>query len=828
MNTSLSSSECTTTAGCAFQGGRVLKFGGTSVGTPASIRNVKRIVEAAAGPVIVVVSALGGVTDRLLALSQQAKAGGEDYRTGVEELRARHQEMIDTVIDKEKRKALSLRINALIDELASILHGVSLIQDLPAKTSDAIVAYGERLSSLICADLIAGAQHFDARMIIKTRRKEEKHVVDFDETNALICSTFAAGGPVSVVGGFIAADAVSGATTNLGRGGSDYTAAIIAAAMDAEALEIWTDVDGFMTADPRVIPTAYTIDELTYSEAMELCNFGAKVVYPPTIYPVCAKNIPIFVKNTFNPSARGSVIRSNARQSERPIRGISSVNEMSMVTVSGPSMVGVIGVNRRIFDTLARGGISVFMVAQTSSETSTSMCVTPQDGPRACALLDAEFARERAEGAMNPAMLTENLATVAAVGEGMKHTPGIAGKLFSVLGKNGINTYAMAFGALEMNLSFVVDRNCLRKSLNVIHDSFFLSEYQEINLFLCGTGTVGGSLLQQIAAQREVLLREHSLKLNLVGVCGRSHSAFSREGIDPAHYREAMEQGGKGGVTEMVREILAMNIFNSVFVDCTADEEVAASYEELLSHNVNVVAANKVAASSDFERYARLKNTARERGVKFLFETNVGAGLPIINTINDLRSSGDNILRIEAVLSGTLNFVFNTLSAEVTLSQAVRQAKEMGYSEPDPRIDLSGRDVIRKLTILARESGYRVEVDEVVCRNFIPEELLAGSLEDFWKRLPELDAQFEAERQRLVAEGKRWRFVATWEGGRGSVGLKEVPMTHPFYDLEGSNNIILLTTERYREYPMLIQGYGAGAAVTAAGVFADIMRVANV
>ena len=379
-----------------------------------------------------------------------------------------------------------------------------------------------------------------------------------------------------------------------------------------------------------------------------------------------------------------------------------------------------------------------------------------------------------------------------------------------------------------MNLSFVVDRNCLRKSLNVIHDSFFLSEYQEINLFLCGTGTVGGSLLQQIAAQREVLLREHSLKLNLVGVCGRSHAAFSREGIDPAHYREAMEQGGKGGVAEMVREILAMNIFNSVFVDCTADEEVAACYEELLSHNVNVVAANKVAASSDFEEYARLKNTARERGVKFLFETNVGAGLPIIHTINDLRSSGDNILRIEAVLSGTLNFVFNTLSAEVTLSQAVRQAKEMGYSEPDPRIDLSGRDVIRKLTILARESGYRVEVEEVVCRNFIPEELLAGTLEEFWKRLPELDARFEAERQRLVAEGKRWRFVATWEGGRGSVGLKEVPTTHPFYDLEGSNNIILLTTERYREYPMLIQGYGAGAAVTAAGVFADIMRVANV
>lgn len=811
-----------------FSHGHVLKFGGSSVGTPDSILRVKTIVEAARRPLIVVVSALGGVTDALIGLSETARQGGSAYREGLDALRERHHNMIDAVIPQEKRAPLLAEIDLLLDELASILYGVSLIQDLPAKTADAIVTYGERLSSVICATLIDDARHYDSRTFIKTRRKDKKHVVDFDETNAFVCQTFVDLDRIAVVGGFIASDCESGAATHLGRGGSDYTAAIIAAALDAEALEIWTDVDGFMTADPRVIPTAYTIDELTYNEAMELCNFGAKVVYPPTIYPVCTKNIPIYVKNTFNPTIPGSVIRRDAKHSERPIRGISSVNEMSLVTVSGPSMVGVIGVNRRIFAKLAEGGISVFMVAQTSSETSTSMCVTPQDGPRACRILDAEFAREIQDGAMNPARLTENLATVAAVGEGMKHTPGIAGKLFGVLGRNGINTYAMAFGALEMNLSFVVDRNQLRKSLGVIHDSFFLSEYQEVNLFLCGTGTVGGSLLRQIAAQRDTLLREQRLKLNLIGVCGRTHSAFDRNGIDPAHAHEAMEAGGTGGVDEMVDEILDMNLFNSVFVDCTAGEEVAAQYERLLAHNVAVVAANKVAASSDYAHYARLKNTARERGVKFLFETNVGAGLPIIHTINDLRTSGDTILRIEAVLSGTLNFVFNTLSASVPLSEAVRRAKEMGYSEPDPRIDLSGTDVIRKLTILARESGYQVETTDIERRDFIPESLFRGSLDEFWQGLPALDAAFETERQRLVAEGKCWRFVATWENGRGSVGLKEVAQDHPFYNLEGSNNIILLTTERYREYPMLIQGYGAGADVTAAGVFADIMRVANV
>ena len=805
-----------------------MKFGGSSVGTAAPIRNLKRIVEESDCPVIVVVSALGGVTDQLLHATRLASTGDAAYVAELDALTERHHQMVADVIAPERQARLIASIDALIAELRSILHGVCLIQDLTPKTADAIVAYGERLSSLIVAQLIDGARHYDSRRFIKTLPQTTRHLVDFETTNRLVREAFADRPDVAVTGGFIATDAASGVTTNLGRGGSDYTAAIIAAALDADSLEIWTDVDGFLTADPRIIPNAFTIDQLSYAEAMELCNFGAKVVYPPTIYPVCQKNIPIYVKNTFRPEARGTVIRRDAAQSERPIRGISSVNDMSMVTVSGPSMVGVIGVNRRIFTTLAKGGISVFMVAQNSSETSTSICVTPAEAQQAAHLLDAEFAAEIADGAMNPALILDGQASVAVVGERMRHKAGIAGQIFSVLGRNGISISAAAMGGKEMNLSFVVDRKLLRKTLNVLHDSFFLSEHEELNLFVCGTGTVGGSLLEQIAAQREKLFKERGLKLNVVGIGGRSHAAFCRDGIDPARFREALAEGGTGGVDRMMREIEEMNIFNSVFVDCTASPEVASQYLRLLRHNVNIVAANKIAASSAYDNYHLLKQTARDRGVKYLFETNVGAGLPIISTINDLRGSGDRILRMEAVLSGTLNYVFNTISADIPLSQAVRMAQENGYSEPDPRIDLSGKDVIRKLVILARESGYRVDVDDIEARLFIPHELFDGSLEAFWQQLPALDERFEAERRRLESEGKRWRFVAEWDGGHGNVGLKEIAQGHPLYDLEGSNNILLLTTERYNAYPMLIQGYGAGAAVTAAGVFADIMRVANV
>lgn len=634
---------------------------------------------------------------------------------------------------------------------------------------------------------------------------------------------------VALVPGFISTDKNSGEVTNLGRGGSDYTASIIAASLNAASLEIWTDVDGFMTADPRVISTAYTINELSYVEAMELCNFGAKVVYPPTIYPVCHKNIPILIKNTFNPEAPGTIIKQEVDSGSKAIKGISSINDTTLITVTGLGMVGVIGVNFRIFKALAQNGISVFMVSQASSENSTSIGVRNQDAALACEVLNEEFAKEIEMGEISPVVAEMNLATIAIVGENMKHTPGIAGKLFGTLGRNGISVIACAQGASETNISFVVEAKSLRKSLNVIHDSFFLSEYQVLNLFICGTGTVGGSLIEQIRCQQQKLMQERGLKLKVVGIADGHRALFTRAGIDLAAYREEMEEKGIPSSAAVLHdEIIGMNIFNSVFVDCTASAEVASLYKEFLMHNISVVAANKIAASSDYSIYSELKQIARRRGVKFLFETNVGAGLPIINTINDLINSGDKILKIEAVLSGTLNYIFNKISADVPFSQTIKMAQEERYSEPDPRIDLSGKDVIRKLVILAREAGYKLEQTDVEKHLFVPSDFFEGPLEEFWKKVPSLDADFEARRRKLESENKRWRFVAKLENGKGSVSLQEVDSKHPFYGLEGSNNIILLTTERYKEYPMMIQGYGAGASVTAAGVFADIMSIANI
>ena len=838
---------------------KVLKFGGTSVGSIESILSLKRIVEAEEKPVIVVVSALGGITDKLIATSRLALQGDEQWKREFEAMRLRHLNMIDTLFkEQDKNQRLTDTINSLFEELKSIYYGVFLIHDLSAKTEAAIVSYGERLSSHIVANLIRGGVRMNSRDFIRTVKKQGKHVLDAELTNQLVKQAFpfaatvsqptgkgaegaqavqaalgtlgaqganAAQAAVAVVPGFIARDRDTNETTNLGRGGSDYTAAIIAAALDAEVLEIWTDVDGFMTADPRVIKTAYTINELSYVEAMELCNFGAKVVYPPTIYPVCVKNIPIRVKNTFNPEHPGTLIKQKIENDSKPIKGISSISGSTLITVTGLSMVGVIGVNRRIFSTLAQNGISVFMVSQASSENSTSIGVRDEDAPQAVEVLNQEFAKEIETGAMFPMHAESGLATIAIVGENMKHTPGIAGKLFGTLGRSGISVIACAQGASETNISFVVAGKYLRKSLNVLHDSFFLSEYKVLNLFICGIGTVGGNLIEQIRSQYETLKETRQLKLNVVGIASSKKAIFNRDGIDLSNYREQLQDSD---ISTLKREVIGMNIFNSVFVDCTASEQVASLYQDFLDHNISVVTANKIAASSAYENYARLKQTAMKRGVKFLFETNVGAGLPIIGTINDLLNSGDKILRIEAVLSGTLNFIFNTISKEIPFSETVRLAKEKGYSEPDPRIDLCGKDVIRKLVILTREAGYKVEQEDVEKHLFMPDAFFEGSLDAFWKNLPSLDADFEARRQELDKEQKRWRFVAKMEGGKTSVSLEAVGPRHPFYGLEGSNNIVLLTTERYKEYPMLIQGYGAGAGVTAAGVFANIMSIANI
>ena len=820
---------------------KVLKFGGTSVGSIESILSLKRIVEAEKTPVIVVVSALGGITDKLIATSRLALQGDEQWKHEFEAMRLRHLDMIDTLFkEQDKNQQLTDTINSLFDELKSIYYGVFLIHDLSPKTEAAIVSYGERLSSHIVAALIRGGKRMNSRDFIRTVKKQGKHVLDAELTNQLVkeafqCAATLSQPTVAVVPGFIARDRDTNETTNLGRGGSDYTAAIIAAALDAEVLEIWTDVDGFMTADPRVIKTAYTINELSYVEAMELCNFGAKVVYPPTIYPVCVKNIPIRVKNTFNPEHPGTMIKQKIENDSKPIKGISSISGTTLITVTGLSMVGVIGVNRRIFSTLAQNGISVFMVSQASSENSTSIGVRDEDANQAVDVLNQEFAKEIETGAMFPMHAESGLATIAIVGENMKHTPGIAGKLFGTLGRSGISVIACAQGASETNISFVVDGKYLRKSLNVLHDSFFLSEYKVLNLFICGIGTVGGNLIEQIRSQYETLKETRQLKLNVVGIASSKKAIFNRDGIDLSNYREQLQDSN---IANLKNEVIGMNIFNSVFVDCTASDQVASLYQDFLDHNISVVTANKIAASSAYDNYARLKQTALKRGVKFLFETNVGAGLPIIGTINDLLNSGDKILRIEAVLSGTLNFIFNTISKEIPFSETVRLAKEKGYSEPDPRIDLCGKDVIRKLVILTREAGYKVEQEDVEKHLFMPDAFFEGSLDDFWKNLPSLDTDFEVRRQELDKEQKRWRFVAKMETIPGSennektfstsVSLEAVGPRHPFYGLEGSNNIVLLTTERYKEYPMLIQGYGAGAGVTAAGVFANIMSIANI
>ena len=810
---------------------KVLKFGGTSVGSVNSILNVKKIVESITEPVVVVISALGGVTDKLLLTSSLASKGDSAYRHEFSEIVARHRDLINGVVPDECRAETLKHTDAVFEELENIFRGVFLIKDLSAKTSDIIVSYGERLSSYILSRVIKDATLYDSRKFIKTIRHFNKHIVDFEITNKLIRETFESMPKVALLPGFISSNKDDDEISNLGRGGSDYTAAILATALNASIMEIWTDVDGFMTADPKVISSAYVIDRLSFTEAMELCNFGAKVIYPPTIYPVYHKNIPIRIRNTFNLEAPGTYI-SDERSSvsnKAIIKGISSISDTCLITVQGLGMVGVIGVNYRIFRTMAKNGISVFMVSQASSENNTTLAVKTEDAAAAAKALNEEFAAERALGEINDAKVEHELATVAIVGENMKYTPGVAGKLFGTLGRAGISVIACAQGASETNISFVIKREYLRKALNSIHDSFFLSEYKVLNLFIAGVGTVGGKLLKQIRIQQSTLTEQNSLNLRVAGIANSTKRLIDRDGLNLENCIEELKTNGTpSNSDDLRREILAMNIFNAVFVDCTASEEIAGLYEELLSNNVSVVAANKIAASSSYDKYLKLKDIARQRDIKYLFETNVGAGLPIINTMNALINSGDHILRLEAVLSGSLNFIFNTLSTEIPLSRAIMMAKEALYAEPDPRIDLSGKDVIRKLVILTREAGYKVEQEDVKINLFIPERYFEGSLDDFWKNIGELDAEFETMRQRVVAEKKHIRLVAKMDKGHCEIGLQEVDRTHPFYELEGSNNIIMISTERYKDYPMIIKGYGAGDDVTAAGVFADIISIANI
>lgn len=808
---------------------KVLKFGGTSVGSADNIRKVNDILLNQDDDVIVVVSAMGGITDKILSAAKMAAIGTGYFHAELTEINTRHFDAIEDLFEGKKRTEIQEKVKLLLDELERIVQGVSLIGELTPKTLDKVVGFGERLSSLIIAEFISGAQWFDSSKLIRTNSDFGKALVNFEETNQLIRTAFVSFSGIAIVSGFISSNE-AGEYTTLGRGGSDYTGAILAAAVDASSLEIWTDVNGFMTADPRVISKAYTIKTLSYSEAMELSHFGAKVIYPPTILPVYKKSIPVRIKNTMEPDAEGTLITdSKIYGKDLPIKGISSISNITLITIQGLGMVGVTGISARLFGALARQNINVILISQASSENSISFAIDSSSSSKAESAISQEFSREIQLDQINKITIEENLAIVAIVGENMKHATGVAGKLFHTIGKNGINIIAIAQGASELNISWVVKVSDLRKTLNVVHESFFLSENVELNVFLMGIGLVGGNLLEQIKQQQVKLLKEKHLKIKLAGVANSKKMLFNREGIDISTFREKMaEEGQTSDLHEFKNEIIRLNMYNSIFVDCTANDHVADIYAELLNANISIVTANKVAASSEYENYALLKKTAKRKGVKFLFETNVGAGLPIITTLNDLVNSGDTILKIEAVLSGTLNFIFNTISETIPLSQTIRMAKEKGFAEPDPRIDLSGVDVARKLLILVRESGYAIEMSDIKINTFIPESYFNGSVDDFWKAIPEIDSAFEAKRKRLAEDGLFWRFVAKFDQGKAEIGLQEINANHPFADLQGSNNLVMFTTERYHDFPMIIKGYGAGAVVTAAGVFADIIRVSNI
>ena len=808
---------------------KVLKFGGTSVGSVENLRNVKRIIDSNQNEdLIVVVSAFGGITDKILTMAKTAATTHTFSTTEMMEITTRHMTTIETLVPEEMQEETKAKVSAKLNELEGLLRGVSLIGELTPKTLDRIGSCGELLSSNIIAAFL-NAKWIDSSKLIKTDSEFNNAIVDFDLTSQNIKEAFKNFKGLGIAPGFISSNCKDEVTT-LGRGGSDYTASLYAAILDASSLEIWTDVTGFMTADPRVINKAYTIDYLTYAEAMELSHFGAKVIYPPTILPVYRKEIPVWIKNTLQPEEEGTLIgHEKISGKERPIKGISSISNISLLTLQGGGMVGVTGISMRLFGALANIKVNVILISQASSENSISIAVPENDAARAVFAVEEEFSREIKTGEINGVHVEDELSVVAIVGENMKESAGIAGKLFNIIGKNGINVRAIAQGASELNISWVVKHEDLKKTLNVVHEGFFLSTYKELNLFLMGVGTVGGQFIQQLNQQYEKLLNNNRLKIRLVGIANSKKMLFNRDGIDLVNYMEELNASEvKSNLVEFTKSMIELNIYNSVFIDCTANDLVGDYYQKILDSSISIVAANKVAASSDYAIYHRLKETAIRKGIKYNFETNVGAGLPVISTIKDLINSGDQILKIQAVLSGTLNYIFNTLSSDIPLSKAIEMAKEEGFSEPDPRIDLSGKDVMRKILILAREAGYELEESHISVNKFIPEELFAGSMEQFWSGVKALDDQFEKQRQQLDAENKKWRFIATFDQEQPKVELVAVDQGSPFYDLEGSNNIVLLTTERYNEYPMQIKGYGAGAGVTAAGVFADIIRIANI
>lgn len=820
---------------------QVLKFGGSSIGTEEAIKKAIEIVHKslAVQPLVVVVSAMSGVTDQLLLLAQSAAQGNEAYKTIIQNLEQKHLDIVRKIIPIEQQSATLSMVKQLINEIESNCEGLAMLKELSPRMKDKIVAYGELLSSKILAASFAAKglqqQWIDARALIITDTNYSNAEVDKAITYANIQQFFAQPEnklELSIVPGFIASDK-KGNTTTLGRGGSDYTGAIFAAGLHAENLVIWTDVSGMMTADPRIVQNAKEIPHISYQEAMELSHFGAKVIYPPTIQPVMQKNIPVFIKNTFDPMHPGTLIQNEATLNEHFIRGISSIQSISLLSLEGTGMVGIPGFSKRLFEALAAKEINIILITQSSSEHSICVVVNKQDAHQAKIAVDAEFEKEIGSEKVDPLIIENEVSILALVGEQMKSHPGVSGKMFSVLGRNGINVRAIAQGSSEKNITAVIATKDVRKAINVLHEAFFETTYKQVNVYIAGAGNVGGKLLDQITKQVNYLQEQVRLQINIVGIANSKRQIINQEGIDLSNWREALAEAPLGDIDMYATTILENNLRNSVFVDVTAHEQVANVYSQLLGKAVSVVACNKIACSASYESYMQLKSLAREYNASFLFETNVGASLPIIGTLNNLILSGDTINKIKAVLSGTLNFVFNYYDGTVPFAQVVRQAQEEGYTEPDPRLDLGGTDVMRKIMILAREAGHRIEMEDIQNEGFLPASCFNGTVADFYLEMEKQEPHFKKLYTDAAANNCKLKFVASFENdtnnkGIAKVGLQHIEPSSDFYHLYGKDNLVLFYSTRYPALPLVVKGAGAGADVTASGVFADIIRAARV
>lgn len=810
---------------------RVVKFGGSSVANAANVNKIVSILKERAKneKLVVVVSALGGITDALIQSVQIASRGDEGYREALQNIEKRHLEMVKELLPVSGQSRVLSLVKKHCNDLDDICKGVYFLQELTSRTKDRVMSYGELLSSQIisakfqCEGLENG--WVDSRNIIITNSHYENAVVDFQLTNEKIRDYFShAKESVFLVPGFIATDS-NGITTTLGRGGSDYTAAIVAAALDAEALEIWTDVSGMMTADPRIVSNAKIIPHILYREAMELSHFGAKIIYPPTIQPVMTKNIPVWVKSTFDPGHHGTLIENNPSiKNSSSVRGISSISKIALLSLEGSGMAGIPGFSKRLFETLADEEINVILITQSSSEHSICVAVEENSAQRAKAAVDEAFSFEIERMKVEPLTVETDLAIIALVGDKMKSHPGISGKMFSALGKNGVNVRAISQGSSERNISAVIATKDVKKAVNVLHEEFFETTYKQVNLFIIGVGNVGSRLLSQLVQQKEYLQKNLRLQMRVVGIANSKKMLFNEKGIDLENWKEALQQASDMDLKGYIGIMQTKNLRNTVFVDATANEKVAKQYASILSKSISIVACNKIAASSSYEYYEKLKTLARESNVHFLFETNVGAGLPVIGTLNDLLLSGDKVNKIEAVLSGTLNYVFNHYDGNESFATVVKRAQDEGYTEPDPRLDLSGIDVARKIMILARESGEKIEMEEIENHAFLPEACMKGSVADFYKCMEKEESHFKKIFDDANQAGKKLKFVATYQNGKANVSLQQIGPGHDFYHLYGKDNVVLFYTNRYAEQPLVVKGAGAGAEVTASGVFADIIR----